>query len=63
MYKQRVLTPASGCWLCNYNAKVISDQVYLGKTANANDWVEITTEQKYLLEMEWEADEYIDSQR
>ena len=62
-YEQRVLIPDEGYWLYNEKAKVISNKVYLAKSANTNDWVEITTEQKYLLEMEWEADEYIDSQR
>lgn len=53
-YEQRVLIPEDGKWLYNASAKVISDKVYLGKEADASEWVEITTEEKEELEKEWE---------
>ena len=52
-YEQRILTPDTGYWLYNAEAKVISDKVYLGKQANSADWVEITQERKEELEKEW----------
>lgn len=55
-YEQRILIPETGKWLYNENAKVISDKVYLGKEADASEWVEITTEEKETLEKEWEED-------
>ena len=53
-YEQRVLIPEENKWLYNAEAKVISERVYLGKDADATDWVEITTEEKEVLEKEWE---------
>ena len=53
-YEQRILTPEEGKYLYNENAKVISDKVYLGKEADASEWVEITQEEKETLEREWE---------
>ena len=53
-YEQRILTPEEGKYLYNESAKVISDKVYLGKEADASEWVEITTEEKEALEREWE---------
>ena len=53
-YEQRVLIPEENKWLYNASAKVISDKVYLGKEADASEWVEITTEEKEELEKEWE---------
>lgn len=53
-YEQRILIPEENKWLYNENAKVISDKVYLGKEADASEWVEITTEEKETLEKEWE---------
>lgn len=53
-YEQRILTPEEGKYLYNESAKVISDKVYLGKEADASEWVEITTEEKEALEAEWE---------
>lgn len=53
-YEQRILIPDEGKWLYNENAKAISDKVYLGKDADASEWVEITTEEKEALEKEWE---------
>lgn len=50
---QRVITPSENNWLYNTNAKVISDKVYLGVNADENEWVEITTEEKELLESQW----------
>lgn len=53
-YEQRILTPEEGKYLYNESAKVISDKVYLGKEADASEWVEITEEEKDALEREWE---------
>ena len=55
-YEQRILIPADGMWLCNRNAKIISDKVYLGINADAKEWEEITAEEKEKLEAEWEAE-------
>lgn len=56
-YEQRILIPEENKWLYNESAKVISDKVYLGKDANASEWVEITQEEKEALEKEWEEEE------
>jgi hypothetical protein len=56
-YEQRILTPEEGKYLYNESAKVISDKVYLGKEADASEWVEITQEEKEALEREWEETE------
>lgn len=53
-YEQRILIPEPNKYLYNANAKVISDKVYLGKDADASEWVEITQEEKEALEKEWE---------
>lgn len=53
-YEQRILIPEDGKYLYNESAKVISDKVYLGKEADASEWVEITQEEKEALEREWE---------
>lgn len=53
-YEQRILIPEENKWLYNESAKVISDKVYLGKEADASEWVEITQEEKEALEKEWE---------
>ena len=53
-YEQRILIPEENKWLYNESAKVISDKVYLGKDADASEWVEITQEEKEALEREWE---------
>ena len=55
-YEQRILIPEKGKWLYNENAKVISDKVYLGKEADASEWVEINTEEKEALEVQWKVD-------
>ncbi len=55
-YEQRILTPEEGKYLYNENAKVISDKVYLGKEADASEWVEITSEEKDALKAEWEVE-------
>lgn len=49
-YEQRILIPNEGHWLYNAKAHVISDKVYLGKTANAIDWIEITDAEKEVIE-------------
>ena len=53
-YEQRILIPETDHWLYNAEADVISDKVYLGKEANASDWVEITQEEKENIEKEKE---------
>ena len=56
-YEQRILIPEENKWLYNESAKVVSDKVYLGKDADASEWVEITQEEKEALEKEWEETE------
>ena len=46
-YEQRVLIPET---------RAISDKVFLGINANADDWQEITAEDKARIEAEWEAE-------
>lgn len=53
---QRVLTPDENMWLYNESQRVISDKVYLGVEADANDWSEITDERKQELEALWYED-------
>ena len=53
-YEQRILIPDEGYWLYNEEAQVISDKVYLGKTADASQWEEITEEEKIRIEASWE---------
>jgi hypothetical protein len=53
-YTQRILIPDEGKWLYNENARSISDKVYLGKNADASEWVEITNAEKKALETEWQ---------
>ena len=53
-YEQRILIPEENKWLYNESAKVISDKVYLGKDADASEWVEITTEEKEAIESQQE---------
>jgi len=50
--EQRILIPQSGYWLYNAAVGVVSDKVYLGKEADASEWVEITEEEKQRLEAE-----------
>lgn len=52
-YEQRVLIPEKDHWLYNEASRIISEKVYLGKEADASEWVEITTERKAELEAEW----------
>ena len=54
MYEQKVLIAEENKWLYNANSKVVSDKVFLGKEADASEWVEITMEEKEALEKEWE---------
>lgn len=51
-YEQRILIPEESHWLYNAEAHVISDKVYLGKTADATDWIEITDAEKEVIEKE-----------
>ena len=55
-YEQRILIPEDGKYLYNESCRIISDKVYLGKEADASEWVEITSEEKEALEREWEED-------
>lgn len=50
----RMLTPEKGKFLCNHEAKAIRKKVYLAKDADASQWVEITAEEKEVLEKQWE---------
>ena len=49
----RVITPEADMWLCNDNARAISDKVYLGINADENEWRDITEEEKARLEELW----------
>ena len=51
-YERRILIPEEGKWLYNATANVVSDKVYLGKDADASEWVEITEEEKQRIEAE-----------
>lgn len=55
-YEQRVIIPDEGKFLYNANARSISDKVFLGINADANEWQEITAEEKARIEAEWEAE-------
>ena len=55
-YEQRVLIPENGKFLYNAEARAISDKVFLGINANADDWQEITADEKTKLEAEWETE-------
>ena len=55
-YEQRILIPEENHLLCNHEAKVVSDKVYLGINANAEDWVEITLEEAEALQQVWESE-------
>lgn len=62
MNEQRILIPNEGNYLCNENAKVISDKVYLGINADESEWIEITEEQKQEYEKQWEEETDIDNE-
>ena len=49
----RVITPNADMWLCNDNARAISDKVYLGINADENEWRDITDTEKARLEQLW----------
>ena len=49
-----IIIPSENYFLYNEKEKVISDKVFLGKESNAEDWQEITLEEKETLEKEWE---------
>lgn len=49
----RVITPEADMWLCNDNARAISDKVYLGINADENEWRDITEEEKARFEQLW----------
>lgn len=53
-YEQRILIPDESHWLYNAEAQIFSDKVYLGKTADASQWKEITEEEKIKIEASWE---------
>ena len=50
-YEQRILIPEEGKWLYSATADVVSDKVYLGKEADASEWVEITEDEKRKIEI------------
>lgn len=59
---QRVGTPTEqGNYLCNENAKVVSDKIFLGIEADATEWTEITEEEKTRLENEWNNMDFSDA--
>ena len=60
-YEQRILSPEEGHLLCNYEAKVVSDKVYLGINADASEWVEITLEEAEVLQKQWEEESETDT--
>lgn len=49
-FEQRILEADEGKWL--YNGEVFSDKVYLGREASAEEWREVTQEEKAELEKE-----------
>lgn len=53
-FERRVLIPDEGKWLYNATANAVSDKVYLGKDADASEWVEIAEEEKQKIEAEQE---------
>ena len=53
-YEQRILIPEEGHLLCNHNAKVVSDKVYLGINAQEEEWAEITIAQADSIQKQWE---------
>ena len=53
-YEQRILIPEEGYCLVNHEAKVVSDKVYLGINADAEDWAEIALEEAEVLQKVWE---------
>ena len=55
-YEQRILIPEENHLLCNHEAKVVSDKVYLGINADASEWVEITIEDAEALQKQWESE-------
>lgn len=50
----RILIPSENHYLVNKKEKIISDKVFIGKEANADDWQEITADEKESLEEKWE---------
>ena len=53
-YEQRILIPEDGKLLVNHTAKVVSDKVFLGIHADANEWAEITIEEAEMFQRVWE---------
>ena len=54
----KILTPSiKENWLVNYNEKIFSQYVHLGRTGKVEDWAEITPDEKERLEKEWNPDE------
>ena len=58
----RVITPNADMWLCNENARTISDKVYLGVNAGENEWHDITEEEKARLEELWNTETPTDNE-
>lgn len=49
-----ILTPGENHFLYNEKEKVISSKVFIGSQSSADDWKEITAEEKESLEKQWE---------
>lgn len=45
-FEQRILKATKGHYLYNQEANSITDIVWLGKEADASEWVEITAEER-----------------
>lgn len=56
---ERVGTPTEeNNYLCNANAQVITDKIYLAKESDGSEWTEVTEEEKVRLESEWNAEDF-----
>ena len=49
-----ILTPSDNHFLFNENEKIISSKVFISSQSSAEDWKEITAEEKESLEKLWE---------
>lgn len=53
-YTQYILIADEGKWLYNQNDNVVSNEVYLGRNASLDDWIEITEQDKQQLNLDIE---------
>lgn len=58
----RVITPETDMWLCNEIARTISDKVYLGISADKNEWHDITEKEKESFKALWNTETPIDEE-